>query len=750
MSTNSNVLPKGQPKATARTVAEPAAPPTPKADSRNGAGGRLECEAIARAALGEPLRQVGAELLWRCPNHDDEHPSLSVNPQKNVWFDGPCGASGNAWQLTAFLARVGADDKSAVKQWLADHGLFSKAPSGNGKRGRDPVATHPYFDAEGKPLARKLRYKPKSFSWERWENGKWLTGLGGIKPPLYRLPEIQRSQSAIFVEGEKDADNGARIGLPTTTSGGTGSWRPEHADCLRGKDVVIIPDADPPGRTHAQRVAASLYGKVPSLKVLELPGAKDLTDWLERGGTAEVLRTLIEPAPEWKPCALEIGALLDKIVVHIRRYMVMTEAQARAVSLWVVHTHSLQAADTTPYLSITSPEKASGKSQLLELLEMLTFEPWLTGRVTAAVLPRRIEAKQPTLLLDESDTAFASNQEYAETLRGVLNSGYRRSGIYSCCTGQGANLTYKDFPTFCVKAIAGIGKLPDTVADRSIPIRLRRAAKGERGGRFRKRIVKPLAEPLRQELEQWAAIYTPRLFEANPTLPEELSDRQQDVCEPLLAIADVAGGEWPEQARLALIELCAQAQAGDDSKGVRLLADIREIFKERATDRLPSAELTRALVEIETSPWGEWWQGKPLTAGRLARLLKPFEITPSTIRVGDSTHKGYLIAQFSDAFERYLPHPEQPIESASPPYPPSQKVTPSQPSVHAGASDFSEGNTKNRVTVQNPNNSNGMSDVTDVTFSNPPTGAGEALAPSSEGESVTTPKPAEVGKRWRF
>ncbi len=747
MSTNSNVLPKGQPKATARTVAEPAAPPTPKADSRNGAGGRLECEAIARAALGEPLRQVGAELLWRCPNHDDEHPSLSVNPQKNVWFDGPCGASGNAWQLTAFLARVGADDKSAVKQWLADHGLFSKAPSGNGKRGRDPVATHPYFDAEGKPLARKLRYKPKSFSWERWENGKWLTGLGGIKPPLYRLPEIQRSQSAIFVEGEKDADNGARIGLPTTTSGGTGSWRPEHADCLRGKDVVIIPDADPPGRTHAQRVAASLYGKVPSLKVLELPGAKDLTDWLERGGTAEVLRTLIEPAPEWK--SEQGDTLLDALVVFVKRFISLSESQAQVTALWIAHTHTLEAADCTPYLHVSSPEKQSGKTQLLEVCRLLVANPWLTGRVTAAVLARRIEAECPTLLLDESDTAFGGEREYAEALRGVLNSGYRRGGFASCCVGQGANISYKDFSTFCPKAIAGIGKLPDTVADRSLPIRLKRAPRRQVQP-FRRRDVEPEAKGIKAKVGAWCALNLERLRQARPTLPQELSDRQADVSEPLAAIADAAGGDWPERARRALIELCTQAQAADDSIGVQLLADVRDVFEQSETDRLPSTQLTDALTKIETSPWAECSHGKPLTAGRLARLLKPFEIAPGTIRVGDSTHKGYRIEQFSGAFERYLPHPKQPVEGPSPSYPPLQKVTPSQPSVHAGASDFSKGNTKNRVTVQNPNNSNGMSDVTDVTVLNPPTGAGEELEPPSEGESVATPKPVEVSKQWRF
>lgn len=649
MSPTEKVAP--QPAPTMRAVADPGVVAQHGTNRRGGANGRLQSEAVARAALGEPPRHAGAELLWPCPNHDDKHPSLSVNPSKNVWICGPCGMSGNAWQLAAFLAKLSADDKPAVKQWLTDHGLLLKGSSDTGKRGGNPVARYTYCDADGKPLARKSRYEPKSFSWERWENGKWIKGLWGIKPPLYRLPEIQKSQWAILVEGEKDADNGAGIGFPTTTSGAAKSWQAEHADVLRGKDVVVIADADDSGRTHAQSIAASLYGKATSLKVLELPGAKDLSNWLERGGTAESLHSLIDAAPKWK--GEQGDTLLDALVVFIKRFISLSESQAQVTALWIAHTHAFEAADCTPYLHVSSPEKQSGKTQLLEVCRLLVANPWFTGRVTAAVLPRRIEAECPTLLLDESDSAFGGEKEYAEALRGVLNSGYRRGGFTSCCVGQGANISYKDFSTFCPKAIAGIGKLPDTVADRAIPIRLKRAPRRQVEP-FRSRDVEPEAGGIKAKVGAWCALNLERLRQARPTLPPELSDRQADVSEPLAAIADAAGGDWGERARRALIELCTKAQAADDSIGVQLLADIRDIFKQTETDRLPSAELTEALTKIETSPWAEWSHGKGLTPPRLARLLRPFEIVPRTIRSGNSTPKGYLRDEFLDAFERYL------------------------------------------------------------------------------------------------
>lgn len=715
-------------------------------DGSGGENGRLQCEAIVRAVLGEPPRQAGAELLWHCPNHDDGHPSLSVNPAKNAWLCGPCGASGTAWQLAAFLAKVSPDDKPAVKQWLADHGLELKRSSGKGK-GAKIVAEYSYLDEFGKLLYQTVRIepgpngKPKDFT-QRRPDGKsgWTWNLQGVRRVLYRLPEVIEAESVLICEGEKDCETARTLGLVATCNPhGAGKWRPEYGQFLAGKRVRVIADADPHGRTHAQSIAVSLYGKAASLKVLELPGAKDLSDWVERGGTAEALRALIDAAPEWK--SGQGDTLLDALVVFIKRFISMSESQAQVTALWIAHTHALDAADCTPYLHIGSPEKQSGKTQLLEVCRLLVANPWFTGRVTAAVLPRRIEAECPTLLLDESDTAFGGEKEYAEALRGILNSGYRRGGFASCCVGQGANLTYKDFSTFCPKAIAGIGKLPDTVADRSLPIRLKRAPRRQVEP-FRRRDVEPEAKPIKAKVSAWCALNLERLRQARPTLPQELSDRQADVSEPLLAIADAAGGEWAERARRALIELCAQAQAADDSIGARLLADIRQIFADRDVDRLSSAELTGALEKIETSPWGEWSHGKPLTAGRLARLLKPFEITPGTIRAGDSTHKGYLREQFSDAFERYLPHPEQPVEGPSPSYPPSQKVTPSQPSVYAGASDFSKGNTKNDVMAQKCEIPSKNAPCDGVTVSNPPTGEEEKLEPHSE--------VVEASKQWLF
>ena len=180
------------------------------------------------------------------------------------------------------------------------------------------------------------------------------------------------------------------------------------------------------------------------------------------------------------------AGLLDRVAAFIWRYVMLSPAQLNAVVLWIAHTHCFDAADSTPYLSITSAEMRCGKSRLLEVLDLLVCRPWLTARVSAAVLPRKIQAERPSLLLDESDTAFGGQKDYAEALRGILNSGHRRGGCVSLCAGQGTKINYKNFDTFCPKAIAGIGRLPDTIADRSIPIRLKRRISRERVERFRR------------------------------------------------------------------------------------------------------------------------------------------------------------------------------------------------------------------------------------------------------------------------
>jgi hypothetical protein len=364
------------------------------------------------------------------------------------------------------------------------------------------------------------------------------------------------------------------------------------------------------------------------------------------GAKAEARRIAHAAAAE--SCA----ALLGEISALLRRFVVMSSAQARVVALWVVHTHTLDAAEATPYLAITSAEKRSGKTRLLEVLELLVARPWFTGRTTAAVLPRKIDATAPTLLLDESDAAFGGDKDYAEALRGVLNTGHRRGGKSTVCIGQAGNIGFKDFSVFSAKAIAGIGKLPDTVGDRAIPVRLERRAPGERVDRFRRREVAPQAEQLRYRLTALADVAVELLAEARPDLPEELNDRAWDGVEPLLAIAELAGGDWPIAARAACIELYGGRQVDDDSTGVQLLADIREVFGHE--DRLSTSVLLDRLNDLDESPWCEWF-GRPLASRGLARLLKPYGIKSRNIKLDERRPKGFLREQFEAVWARYLP-----------------------------------------------------------------------------------------------
>jgi hypothetical protein len=349
-----------------------------------------------------------------------------------------------------------------------------------------------------------------------------------------------------------------------------------------------------------------------------------------------------------------LADLLNQVRAFIRLYVVLGDAEAVAVTLWVAHTHAIDAAEATPYLDITSPRKRSGKSRLLEVFELLVARPWLTPRVTPAVLVRYLASAMPTLLLDESDAAFRGDREYAEALRAVLNAGWRRGGAASLLVRKGGDWQPQHFSVFGPKAIAGIGNLPDTVGDRSIPIKLKRRAPSEQVVRFRRREAQPLAEYLREGLAQWASTNMESLRNARPDFPAGLNDRAEEGWEPLLAFADAAGGDWPQQARRAAVVLSAGEERDDDDLAVRLLRDIQFVFQERATDRIFSEDLVAALNEMEEAPWGDL-RGKPLDKRSLARLLHPYEIGPKEVRIKDDTRRGYRREFFHDAWARYIP-----------------------------------------------------------------------------------------------
>jgi hypothetical protein len=554
----------------------------------------------------------------------------------------------------------GGCPQDAVINALQERSLWAK---GGQWDSRKPVAVYDYRDERGALLYQVVRKPGKVFQ-QRRPDGKagWIYKLDGVRRVPYRLPQLLAADPAEWVhitEGEKDADNLARLGLvATTNSEGAGTWRDELSPHLQGRRVAILPDNDAPGQAHAQDVAAKVAPYAAEVRIVNLPGLPDkgdVSDWLDQGHTADEVAALVEAAPIWEPpAAVDAAALLDDVVAFIRRYVVLSALQAVALALWVLHTWVLDAAETTPYLSITSPEKRSGKTRLLEVLSLLAARPWFTGRVTPAVLVRKVALQTPTLLLDETDAAFAGEREYAEALRAVLNAGYRRGAVASLCVKAGGDFELKDLPVFGCKAIAGIGKLPDTVADRAISIVLKRRAPSESVARFRWREAREAADPLRERLERWAPANVKALAEARPDIPPALDDRAADGWEPLLAIADAAGGDWPERTRKAALELSAGHAYEDDSLGVRLLRDIRSVFTEEGADRLASGELVAALVAMEEAPWGDL-RGKPLDARGLARLLRRYSICPHNLRSGDSVAKGYEVGDFADSWARYTP-----------------------------------------------------------------------------------------------
>jgi hypothetical protein len=335
----------------------------------------------------------------------------------------------------------------------------------------------------------------------------------------------------------------------------------------------------------------------------------------------------------------------------------MNDHQASAVALWIFHTHAFDAADYSPYLAITSPEMRSGKTTLMKLLELLCARPWRVITPSEAVVFRKINRDRPTFLLDEYDTIF-QERDY-EPLRAILNAGNEPGTFVPRCVGP--SLQLEDFAVFCPKALAGIGRLPTTVADRTIEIALKRKAAGETVARFRRREVAEEAEPLRQALASLASHHVDHLAVARPELPDELDDRAQDACEPLLAIADLAGGEWPEVARRAALALSdGRAAANEESDRLRLLEDLRDVFDHRKADRLLTADLITELARDDESPWTDWWderEGKPGkgAARGLAGKLRPFGIRSTTVRVEDGRGKGYHRSDFEDAWTRYVP-----------------------------------------------------------------------------------------------
>ncbi|MBR0749117.1 DUF3631 domain-containing protein [Bradyrhizobium japonicum] len=354
---------------------------------------------------------------------------------------------------------------------------------------------------------------------------------------------------------------------------------------------------------------------------------------------------MAEPEP-WHD-AVDGAALLDQLVAEIKRFVVLSDHAARAGACWVLHTYLTERFLVSPRLSISSPTKGCGKTTLLDVLSRLVLRPLLASNVTPAAVFRVIAMCNPCLLIDEADTFLGVNDE----LRGVLNSGHRKGGSVLRVTGD--DLEPRQFATFGACAIALIGKLPSTLADRSIPIELNRRLPGERVESYRPDRTHRLDE-LASQAARWAHDNAAAVAAADPEMPAEVTNRACDNWRVLKSIATVAGGQWPsyidEAAR------AAQARLVDETSQLELLlADIRTVGFLGSESEIRSADLVQRLVGLEGRPWAELGTGrKPLTQNRLAGLLKPLYIGPGNVGPENSRARGYKRAQFEDAFERYL------------------------------------------------------------------------------------------------
>jgi len=347
--------------------------------------------------------------------------------------------------------------------------------------------------------------------------------------------------------------------------------------------------------------------------------------------------------------------LLDDLAAFLCRFVAYpSDAAAVAHTLWIAHAHLMDAWESTPRIAFLSPEPGSGKTRALEVTSILVPSAVEAINVTPAYLFRKVgdQTEKPTILFDECDTVFgAKTKDNSEEIRGLLNAGHRRGAVAGRCRMVGKKVETEEIPAYCAVALAGIGDLPDTILTRSVVIQMRRRRPDEQVEPYRRRVHAPEGELLRSRLASWASETLEAVTDVWPEMPEGIEDRNADVWEPLLAVADAAGGEWPKRGRVSAVTLVTLSREVSPSLGVRLLGDLRTVFGDETSKS--TASILAALNGMKEAPWGDI-RGKPLDDRGLARRLSAYGVKPKVLRNGETTHRGYYTADLQDAWLRYL------------------------------------------------------------------------------------------------
>jgi Protein of unknown function (DUF3631) len=666
-------------------------------------------------------------------------------------------------------------------RWGCNHCGWSGPEKGSGERQELP--TYIYRDRDGVPRFRKVRNLPgrEPRFWIDYPDGRdgWESAKARQKKKqkavdtkiLYRLNEVTKAiaegRLVAVVEGEKDADNLAALGIISTCNahgasepGKQPKWTKTHSEQLRDADIVVLNDNDPPGFKHADTTCELSLGLAKRVRRLDLakhwpdmPAKADVSDWLADGHTGDELRALIEGAPDYEvskkfetdqrgepsseksediptngtadddaelerlaklpaldyersrkeagkrlgisrlslldalvkakraelgldgaddgmqgraiafptpeqwPDPVDGAVLLDEIATAIRSHVVLDEHARDATALWAVHTYIIKLFSISPKLFIRSAARGCGKSTLLDVLAHVVVRPMLAANITTATAFRIIEKFRPTLLIDEVDSFLKENEE----LRGVLNASHRYDGVVPRLVGE--DHEPRNFSVYTAIALAGIGGLQATLFDRSVIIDLQRRKASEPVASLRIGKTAHL-DVLVSKILRWVTDNDERIAAAEPAMPPGVINRLADNWHALLAIADAAGGKWPERARAALLRQQGFSKEAEAQSLLELLlADIYEIFTAKGVEQISSTLLAELLAGREDRPWGEYGRNeKPITPAKVAYLLRPLHITAKPIRIEQLQDdgrmatvqvRGYRQEHFAEVFDRF-------------------------------------------------------------------------------------------------
>jgi hypothetical protein len=555
------------------------------------------------------------------------------------------------------------------------------------------------------------------------------------------LAEAEKSALALLAWAERTGRKLLPIGL-----GGCWGWRGrvgkvDTADGQRVDEVGALPDlnicrdsrvtyilldsncATNPKVQHARAaLCRQLRKQRAAVRVLDLPpgdGVNGPDDLLAIRGD----QAMVEIIDGW----IDGAKLLDDLVTYYRKYVRVGEDEYSVLASWVLHCHAFSAFSRTPYLNVTSPAPDCGKTQLLEVSELLVVNPMMASSSTAAVLSRCINDDRPVLMVDEFDQLMSGDKELLAAVLATVNSGYKASGCrYILEPTKGGGWHKKKLSTYCPKILAGISSLPPSTKTRCVPINMERLAPGDSVEDPDEYVIEPEAQKLKTAAAGWAQQHLAELAVARPDSPPALRNRQREVSRPLFAVADAIGGTWPERVRCAVVRLFATRDAApaDDIK-MELLADIKEVFGDK--EKMASAELVQALANMDERPWATWGKNdKPINTNQLARLLKDFKVRPQTVREEKDTFKGYKREWFQPIWTRYLPHAD------------AQPVTPSQPAPIADETLFSNRHNEADVTDEKRENPAPVEGCDGVTDGKPVWGVGqeEADPPAGNGKAA--------------